>query len=544
MKYLSIILLCLLASCSRPANGPQPLSEAERLAKTAPDSALAVLRTIEPGNLHDDDAKALYYLVEAMAHKAKESPMASDSLIRFSFDYYRDKDYDRHLRSGDLYAIHRFWVGDGKGALNLLDSLISLPDVSDTVAIELLQSRIGIGGTEFDCQRNITYIRRLQELDPDSANQIEYAYQLCENYQFIDRPDSALIIIDQLVDYAKKNHLGEDQFKYTYEKGGILEELGRYEESNATFDYLFEYAPDNTAKPFLRFWKAMNYFNMGDFDNASRQLAIGDSCILAHGTDEAIYYESFASPLREFLKYRRNGIITLSQLATVNNSQRNRYTRMESTRWEAEQNALRQENRALTLKAQNDRKTAIIIIVALTAIIIALAAIWNAQKRKHKAIEAEERAEALQKMVDEMTASAPPSTKHEALRRAMLQQLGIIKMVAETPTEQNREMLRKISSIDSDTNGALVNWQNVYEIIDNLYSGFYSRLHQRHGDVLTDKEEQIIALMMAGFSTKEIGVITAQTTATIYVRKSSARKKLGVPEKEDIVAFLLNEPLA
>ena len=54
------------------------------------------------------------------------------------------------------------------------------------------------------------------------------------------------------------------------------------------------------------------------------------------------------------------------------------------------------------------------------------------------------------------------------------------------------------------------------------------------------KEEQIIVLMVAGFSTKEISVITGQTTSTIYVRKTSIRKKLGVPEKEDIVAFLRN----
>ena len=59
-----------------------------------------------------------------------------------------------------------------------------------------------------------------------------------------------------------------------------------------------------------------------------------------------------------------------------------------------------------------------------------------------------------------------------------------------------------------------------------------------YGISLTDKEEQIVVLMMAGFSTKEISVITSQTTSTIYVRKSSVRKKLGVPEKEDIVAFL------
>lgn len=123
----------------------------------------------------------------------------------------------------------------------------------------------------------------------------------------------------------------------------------------------------------------------------------------------------------------------------------------------------------------------------------------------------------------------------------MLKQLGIIKMVAETPTEQNREMLRKISSIDGEINGELVDWSNVFEMIDNLYSGFYATLHHKYGDVLSLKEEQIIVLMVAGFSTKEISVITGQTTSTVYVRKSSIRKKLGVPEKEDIVRFLLSQ---
>ena len=120
----------------------------------------------------------------------------------------------------------------------------------------------------------------------------------------------------------------------------------------------------------------------------------------------------------------------------------------------------------------------------------------------------------------------------------MLRQLGIIKMVAEAPTEQNREMLRKISSVDRNSNGPLVNWENVFEMIDSLYSGFYSRLHELYGDVLSEKEEQIIVLMIARFSTKETGVITSQSAATIYVRKSSIRKKLGIPEKEDIMAFL------
>lgn len=179
-----------------------------------------------------------------------------------------------------------------------------------------------------------------------------------------------------------------------------------------------------------------------------------------------------------------------------------------------------------------------IIIIVLSGLLITGLSLWYALNRRRKSIEAEELAESLGKMVEELKSSTPSNTVQDSLRRTMLQQLGIIKMVAETPTEQNREMLRKISSIDSDTKGAPVNWRSVFEIIDNLYSGFYTCLHNRYGEVLTDKEEQIIVLMLAGFSTKEISVITSQTTATIYVRKSSVRKKIGVQEKEDIMAFL------
>ncbi len=544
MKYIAHVLTVmvgavLVASCGKDGN--EKLQQAMQVLDERPDSALALVTDIDPSELKADSLKALYYLVKASVHKASESSMAADSLVRFSFEYYRNRDINRFVRSADLYALHRFWAGDGKGSLELLDSMAALSDIPDSLMIRLLRTRIGVGGAEFDCRRNIGYIKRLQELDKDSANQIEYKYQLCENYQFTSDGDSALTIIDELIDYARSNHLGEDLFKYEYEKAGILEELGRYAESNLRVGYILEHAPHNSAIPYLRFWKALNYFNMGDFARSGHELAMADSCAKGLADVDNNYYESFAGPLREFLEYRRKGSIRLTQLATLNNTQRDQFNRMESIRRDTEQDALRQENRALILKAQNERKTAIIIIVLLAAIIIGLAAIWNIQKRKRKTIEAEERSETLEKLIKEMSASDSTSNAQEALRRAMLQQLGIIKMVAETPTEQNREMLRKISSIESDTNGALVDWKNVYDIIDNLYSGFYSRLHESHGDVLTDKEEQIIVLMMAGFSTKEISVITTQTTATIYVRKSSVRKKLGVAEKEDIVAFLRHE---
>ena len=226
----------------------------------------------------------------------------------------------------------------------------------------------------------------------------------------------------------------------------------------------------------------------------------------------------------------------------LNNRQGERYNRMKASQWESERGALHQQNWALALKAESEHKTVIILIISLVTLLVLAGALWIIIIRRQRERENEERIEALQKMVDEYR-SAPATRESEiadssALRSAMLKQLGIIKMVAATPTEQNREMLRKISSIDGKIDGELVDWGNVFGMIDNLYSGFYGKLHGKYGDILSPKEEQIIVLMVAGFSTKEISVITGQTTSTVYVRKSSIRKKLGVPEKEDIVRFL------
>lgn len=541
----SIWILVLVAigmiSCSRSAQQRQVISEAERIVYSYPDSALHLLEDIDPKNLKEDSLMGLYAIVVGTAHKVGENSMVADSLTRFAFEYYRDNDFKRFLQAGDLYALHKFWLGEGNGSLSLLDSLIVLPNVPNDSKITLLRTRMLIGGAEFDCKRNISFIRELQSLDTVSSHQTEYLYQLCENYQYAGKNDSALILIDELIDCAQRNHLENDQFKYTYEKVGILEELGRYEESNRLVDYILEHAPHNSAIPYLRFWKALNYFNLGNFTKSQQHLTYADSCAVSRDDVDNNYYESFAAPLREFLKYRKDGTIGISQLAIFNNSLRNQYQRMEFTRLESDKNILKSENRALTFKSQSERKTYIIVIVSLIALILVAGGAWLLQKRKRKTVEAEERAETLQRMVDELQKPSAPTDNQEALRRAMLQQLNIIKMVAETPTEQNREMLRKISSVDNNADGPLINWANVYEIVDNLHYGFYTKLHDRYGDTISEKEEQAIVLLAAGFSAKEISVITSQSAASVYVRKSSVKKKLGVPEKEDVIAFLRQE---
>lgn len=545
--YLLFVIVAL-ASCSKPeARHDREIGQAERLMECNPDSALAILEAIDPSDLKVDSLKAKFHYLKAYGHMSANRSMVGDSLISFAHNYYRGKDIVKDIRSGMAYAWYKFWVSDTRGSIAMLDSLTVLPDVPDSLMIGILRTRVLLGASEYQGQQIIQLAEKLYKLEADTLKKIEAKYMLLGGYFYAGKIDSALYINDELIDYARNRKQGDKQFVFTAERAQLLTEAGREDESDRLIGEIFSNAgSDNGAADLLYFQYAINALNRGDIGPAAQYLAIADSLAFKMRGNDNAYFRSYSNMLHAIIDFKQTGRIKLIQIAGLNNRMNERINRLKASQWESERDALHQRNRALALKAESRQKTVIILVLCIAAFLILGGSAWIIRTRRQRERDKEERIEALQKMVDEYKSAPAQETEKagsSALRGIMLKQLGIIKMVAETPTEQNREMLRKISSIDGETNGELVDWGKVFELIDNLYSGFYSRLRRQYGDLLSQKEEQIIVLMVAGFSTKEISVITGQTTSTIYVRKSSIRKKLGVPEKDDIVAFLRHRSL-
>lgn len=540
-----LLSIVALASCSEgPGRQDKEVDRAEVLMKADADSALAVLEAIDPSDLKVDSLKAKFHYLKAFGHMKRNRSMIEDSLITFAHNYYRGKDIVKDIRSGIALAFYKFWVGDTPGSIAMLDSLTKLPNVPDSLMTEVLRIRVLLGTSEYQGRQIIPLAKRLHILENDTLRKMEAKYMLLAGYEYAGEIDSALYLVNELIDYARSRHWGDKQFLFMVEQAQLLTESGDDGESDRLIDEIFSKAGhDNGAADMLHFQYAINALNRGDVQRARQHLAIADSLASGLRGDDDAYSRSYSNLLHAMIDFKQTGRIKLVHINGLNNRQNERFNRMKASQWESERGALHQQNRALTLKAESEHKTVIILIISMAALLILAASAWIIRTRRQRERDNEERIEALQKMVDEYR-SAPSKEPEKAdsttLHGIMLKQLGIIKMVAETPTEQNREMLRKISAIDGETNGELVDWGKVFEMIDNLYSGFYSKLHRQYGEQLTPKEEQIIVLMVAGFSTKEISVITGQTTSTIYVRKSSIRKKLGVPEKEDIVVFLKN----
>lgn len=542
--YLLLVIVALV-SCSRSESRyDKKISQAERLMSGNPDSALAILEAIDPSDLKVDSLKARFHYLKAFGHMKRNRSMIEDSLITFAHKYYRGKDIVKDIRSGIALAFYKFWVGDTPGSIAMLDSLTGLSDVPDSLMTEALRIRVLLGTSEYQGRQIIPLAKRLHILENDTLRKMEAKYMLLAGYEYAGEIDSALYLFNELIDYARSGHWGDKQFLFMVEQAQLLTESGHDGESDRLIDEIFSKAGSgNGAAYLLHFQYAINALNRGDVNRASHHLAIADSLAVRLRGDDDAYFRSYSNLLHAMIDFRQTGRIKLMHINGLNNRQSERFNRMKASQWESERGALHQQNRALALKAESEHKTVIILVISLAAILILVGSSWIIIMRRHRERDNEERIEALQKMVDEYKSApvqAPGTADSSAMRGVMLKQLGIIRMVAETPTEQNREMLRKISAIDGKTNGELVDWEKIFEMIDSLYSGFYSELHRQFGEQLTPKEEQIIVLMVAGFSTKEISVITGQAISSIYVRKSSIRKKLGVPEKEDIVEFLKN----
>ena len=70
---------------------------------------------------------------------------------------------------------------------------------------------------------------------------------------------------------------------------------------------------------------------------------------------------------------------------------------MQASQWESERAALRQQNRALALKAESGHKTVIILIIGIAALLTVVVALWSIVKRRQRERENEERIDVCRK---------------------------------------------------------------------------------------------------------------------------------------------------
>ncbi len=540
--FLIIAGMFLLYACtgSSPCKLPR-LSDV--WVKEHPDSALALL----DGLLFPEELplpeRAEYARLRASACLEADKSFAQDTLLGVAICYYTVcGDSSRLSECYRLDAQRLLHKSDNTAALNaFLLSERFLPQSADSLRLSLYNriAQQGLSASRYDVTRR--YARRLMASQDTSFQLVGY-YTLAISFNWEAKCEMGL----------------SDSAFYYMEKGISLAE--------AHPDELLPHYLRNSMNSRLPQQEALRRLRKvisleGESCNvlaaiahvflAARQLDSAD-CYLRRAEEN--YAQTWQSRGHEYVTMRNE----LSVLHSCLNYARGRkdffafpgsfndsiYFSGERNKriWE-EQSSVQNHNAARSLYYQQQRqRLQLLLLCAAFGVLLAVVGIFLYIRRKrNRWLEAEERAETLQCLLDDASlATSANSRDNHFLKKILLQQLGIIRLIATSPTEQNKELLQRIACISNREVPAdsLLNWADLYPVIDSLYDDFHTRLMERFGFLLGEREVQLCCLLTAGFSTKEISVVTNQSPRTIYQRKSDIRRKLQMDEGEDIVEHI------
>ena len=554
--------LCLMVSCS-VRRDRERIDTAEELLYSSRDTAELLIRQVERLERLDDEHLAKYWFVICDLHANSMQSLSEDSMICWASEYYRTQWEEEHgdarhmILSGLDEAMYFWWNGDKARTQEVLQRQKKYADEVAELSGEhlwqviVLRVSAEIAMRDYDYEHVREYTETLIGLDNGKAihlDEVERVYNVLAIVYFsLGEYDKMEKCFEKAIAQAADSAFIVNVVRRNY--ADLLGEMGQtdrairmQEELTAQYREAGNWLQVESLCSLSRLW-----LNKGDKQRAERYMREAEELFAGYKESSEFDPATEASVMahKQVLEYAKNGtyhIIDLVQFL-------NRWSETDYVRYrvaEAKERSIRDlRERNLYLTISRQRQMIVIIVLFFVALGICLLFIYLYRRRQRLLMEKEEEIETLRTM---LTAADKKDDK-ESVRKLMLQQLGVIKTIAGTPTEANQQLLARLMALNEETANALIDWPSIYQTIDLVYDGFYTRLMQKYGasdqsndsahPVLNEKELQLCCLLKADFSTKEINMLTRQSLQTIYQRKTQVRQKLSLAEAEDITASLL-----
>ncbi len=97
------VILALISFACTSREVKEKLAVSEEIMMSQPDSALTLIESIDPKQLHTDKDKALYGLLYTMAMDKNHQILSNDSIMDFSVEYFRNNSDKDHLTTALYY---------------------------------------------------------------------------------------------------------------------------------------------------------------------------------------------------------------------------------------------------------------------------------------------------------------------------------------------------------------------------------------------------------------------------------------------------------
>ena len=549
---IGAMALCLMVSCS-VRRDRERIDTAEELLYSSRDTAELLIRQVERLERLDDEHLAKYWFVICDLHANSMQSLSEDSMICWASEYYRTQWEEEHgdarhmILSGLDEAMYFWWNGDKARTQEVLQRQKNYADeVAELTGEHLWQVIIlrvsaEIAMRDYDYEHVREYTETLIGLDNGKAihlDEVERVYNaLAIVYFSLGEYDKMEKCFEKAIAQAADSAFIVNVVRRNY--ADLLGEIGQtdraiqmLEELTAQYREAGNWLQVESLYSLSRLW-----LNKGDKQRAERYMREAEELFAGYKESEEFDPAAEAAFLahRQVLEYAQKGSYHCFPLVQYNNH----WSETDYVRYrvaEAKERSIRDlRERNLYLTISRQRQMIVIIMLFFVTLGGILLFVYLYRRRQRLLLEKEEEIETLRNML----ASADKPDDKESVRKLMLQQLGVIKTIAGTPTEANQQLLARLMALNEETANALIDWPSIYQTIDLVYDGFYTRLRDKYKDVLNEKELQLCCLLKADFSTKEINMLTRQSLQTIYQRKTQVRQKLNLAEAEDITTAII-----
>ena len=524
------------------------------------------MRQVERPERLDDEHLAKYWFVICDLHANSMQSLSEDSMICWAAEYYRKQWEEEHgdarhmILSGLDEAMYYWWNGDKARTQEVLQRQKNYADeVAELTGEHLWQVIIlrvsaEIAMRDYDYERVREHTETLIGLDDGKAihlDEVERVYNaLAIVYFSLGEYDKMEACFENAIAQAADSAFIVNVVRRNY--ADLLGEIGQtdraiqmLEELTAQYREAGNWLQVESLYSLSRLW-----LNKGDKQRAERYMREADELFAGYKESSEFDPATEASLLahRQVLEYAENGKYHIMDLVQFHN----RWSETDYVRYrvaEAKERSIRDlRERNLYLTISRQRQMIVIIMLFFVTLGGILLFVYLYRRRQRLLMEKEEEIETLKGLL-KVQSDDVRCTKEADVRKLMLQQLGVIKTIAGTPTEANQQLLARLMALNEETANALIDWPSIYKTIDLVYDGFYTRLVQKYGandqsngsahPVLNEKELQLCCLLKADFSTKEINMLTRQSLQTIYQRKTQVRQKLNLAEAEDITTAII-----
>jgi len=532
LRHIFIPFLCFyLVGCT---NYTDELNQVEQRMDTAPDSALHVLKKINPQRLYTPSNKALYALLMSQALDKNDIKVESDSLIHIATDYYTEHDAQRAAYSWFYCARVAF---NGGNAKTQADALLKAQEYAElTKNNKLLGLVYSDKGLMYKAQGQtdsaICYLKKSYAVFDkvnDNYNSILCLLNTGYLYLYISKIDSALKYCNIAYKLAKHN---KDKISISNIQRGIG----------------IVYLQQNNYVSAIKHYHLAPYTQIPIYDNNKLYL-LASAYLRSNNLDSTLYYLKKVNDFNEIgtdyyllwqTFYEKKGNITKAlfyakRVTAVTDSLYK--TKLDvsfaglETKYKYQ--GLQLSNQRLIIKnKQSDTVLLIVLLILSTLTLIGL--FWRIRVKKQQL-------EAQKKLVLQEHNLLQQQIENNALLEKQLKIKAILLMNIEKHRRDaiKNSKLWKVSSQESNLGHKDTFYQELIATMDLEYNNISSRLLNKF-PTLSLRDIQVCCLLLANFDTGMIAIILDLKIESMNTYRYRLRTKFGLTNPDNLIDYLRN----